>query len=97
MPEIRTAQHSLTIKPKDKLRATGTQVVETTWNPKEGFDRQTQIEQARIAAMEAHRKQLEDTSSIGVRVSRLEATIQTIRTDMDKLLQLLGQHDTNHS
>jgi tRNA G26 N,N-dimethylase Trm1 len=96
MPDLRIPQPSLDINNREKVKPTGTQVSRVTWNPQQGLDRETEIEQARQAAHEAYKKQLEDSTAIGVRVSRLENEIKTISGDIAKILQLLGAKDVQH-
>jgi hypothetical protein len=96
MADIRTPQPSLSINSRQTVRPTGAQVSQATWDPKIGLDRQTAIEQARQAEIEAYKKQLEDTTSIGVRVSRLEVELKQISADIAKILQHIGRSDVKH-
>lgn len=96
MPDLRIPQPSLDINNREKVKPSGTPVTRPTWNPQEGLDRETEIERARIEAHEAYKKQMEDTTTIGVRVSRLEAELKTISGDIATILQLLGAKGVKH-
>jgi hypothetical protein len=93
MSDLRIPQPSLDINSRQTVRPTGSHITQATWDPKVGLDRQTAIEQARQAELEAYKKQLEDTTTIGVRVSRLEIELKQISADIAKILQHIGRSD----
>ena len=79
------------------IRPTGTPVVQSNWNPEEGYSRQAEIEQARQVALAEHKKHLEDATTTGQRLITLENKVAQLSNDISKLLQLLGQQNVNQS
>jgi hypothetical protein len=88
MTDIRTPQPSLSIGSRQTIRPTGAGVV-SNWNPQAGLDRQTEIEQARQKELEDYQKRVEDATTLGVRVSRLEEELRSINADIAKILSIL--------
>lgn len=89
MTDIRTPQPSLSIGSRQTIRPTGAGIV-SNWNPQQGLDRQTEIEQARQKELNEYQKRVEDATTLGVRVSRLEEELRSISADISKILQHLG-------
>jgi hypothetical protein len=89
MPDIRTPATSIPINTQQTIRPTGETISRSTWSPQESQSRQDEIEEARRVAFEQHKKQLEDTSSVGQRIINLENKVAQLQTDLTKLVGLL--------
>ena len=69
-----TPTKSIDISARQTIRPTGAGIT-TTWNPQPGLDRQAEIEQARLEAQQEYQKQQQDTTPLGLRISRLEEMV----------------------
>ena len=95
MSDTRKASLSIPISAKQTIRPSGEPVTHSTWSPQEGQSRQDEIEEARRVALERHKKHLEDSSSVGQRLTNLENLVVQLQNDLAKVYQLLGQGNAN--
>ena len=70
-------QASIDITSKQDIKPMGAGI-KPTWNPKQGLDRQQEIDQARQVAQQDYQRQLEDTTPLGLRISRLELLVEQL-------------------
>lgn len=85
-----TARESIDITKKQDVRPSGAKITAPTWDAGAGLARQAEIQAAREAALAEHRKNVEDATTVGQRLTNLENEFVVIRQDLDKILQLLG-------
>ena len=95
MSDTRKATLSIPISAKQTIRPSGETVTRSTWSPQEGQSRQDEIEEARRVALEQHKKIVEDSTSVGQRLTNLENLVVQLQNDLAKVYQLLGQGNAN--